>query len=59
MFEKKLIEVMNIYYLKFELCVSCSIIINEGKCINRSCECFNRKFNDYEIEVCYFILIKD
>lgn len=58
-FEKKLIEAMNIHYSKFELCVSCSTTINEGKCTNRSCECFNRKLNDHEIEVCYFIPIKD
>jgi len=59
MFEKKLIEAMDIHYSKCELCVSCSSTISEGKCPNESCAHFNQKLNDHEIEICYFIPIKD
>lgn len=59
MFEKKLIEAMDIRYSKYELCVCCNTTINEGKCPNENCDNFNRKLNDHEIEICYFIPIKD
>lgn len=59
MFEKKLCQKMNIHYTKYELCIKCNTNLNEGKCQNGSCVYFNRKLNDYEIEVCYFIPVKD
>ena len=34
-------------------------IINDGKCRNERCEKFNKKLDDHEIEICYFIPLKD
>lgn len=33
-------------------------IINDGKCRNERCKKFNKKLNDHEIEICYFIPLK-
>lgn len=59
MFEKKLFQKMNVHYTKYELCIKCNTDLNEGKCQNGSCVHFNRKLNDHEIEVCYFIPVED
>lgn len=59
MFEKQLIEAMDIHYSKYELCVDCSSTISEGKCLNSICARYDHRLNDHEIEVCYFIPIKD
>ena len=59
MFEKKLVQAMNIHYSKYELCIKCNTNLTEGKCQNGNCVHFNRKLNDHEIEICYFIPVKD
>ena len=58
-FEKNLMGEMNINYSKRELCLCCNTTINDGKCRHERCEKFNRKLNDHEIEICYFIPLKD
>ena len=50
---------MSIKLSKPELYLCCSTTINDGKCQNESCEKFNSKPNDYEVEICYFIPLKD
>lgn len=59
MFEKKFFQEMNIHYTRYELCIKCNTNLDEGKCQNGNCVHFNRKLNDREIEVCYFIPVKD
>ena len=34
-------------------------IINDGKCRNERCEKFNKKLDDHEIEICYFVPLND
>ena len=58
-FEKNLMEEMNIKFSKLELCLCCNNTINDGKCRNEECDKFNSKPNDHEIEICYFIPLKD
>ena len=58
-FEKNLMEEMNINFSKHELCLYCDTTINDGKCRNERCQNFNKKLNDHEIEICYFIPLKD
>ncbi|XP_068690837.1 uncharacterized protein [Montipora foliosa] len=58
-FEKKLMGEMNINLSKTELCLCCNETINDGKCQNEKCEKFNNKLNYHEIEICYFIPLKD
>lgn len=58
-FEKNLVDSMSIHYSKCELCVNCSTATSDGKCTNRHCTHFNRKLNDHDIGICYFIPIKD
>lgn len=50
---------MDIHFRKLELCLLCNTVIDEGKCSNESCVQFNKKLNDFEVEICYFIPIKD
>ena len=57
--EKKLMEGMDIHFSKLTLCIHCNTKISEGKCSNESCVQFNKNLNDYEMEICYFIPIKD
>lgn len=59
LFEKNLFEAMNIHYTKYELCINCSTTITDGKCLNRNCVQLNKKLKDHEIEICFFIPIKD
>ena len=59
MFEKQLVEAMDIHYSKCEMCVNCSSTIIEGKCPKGSCARYDQRLNDHEIEICYFIPIKD
>lgn len=54
-----LMEGMDIHFSKLTLCLRCNTKISEGKCSNESCVQFNKKLNDYKIEICYFIPIKD
>ena len=57
--EKTLMEGMDIQFSKLTLCILCNTKMSEGKCSNESCVQFNKKLNDYEMEICYFIPIKD
>ena len=52
-------EEMSMKLSKPELYLCCSTTINDGKCQNESCEKFSSKPNDYEVEICYFIPLKD
>ena len=54
-FEKNLMEEMNIKFSKLELYLCCNTTINNEKCRNESCDKFNSKPNDHEVEICYFI----
>lgn len=59
MFGKKIIETMDVHFTMFQLCVKCNTELTEGMCPNEDCVVFNRKLHDHEIEICYFIPIKD
>ena len=58
-FEKKILEAMDVHFTKYELCVKCNTELTEGKCLNEACAVFNKKLYDHQIEICYFIPIKD
>lgn len=53
-FEKDLMEEINIMFSKRELCVHCNTTINDGKGRNESCNKFNSKPNDHEIDFVLF-----
>ena len=55
MFEKQLIEAMDIHYSQCELFVNCSNTSREGKCPKGSCARYDQRLNGHEIEMCYFI----
>ena len=55
-FEKNLMEENKISPSMVSVFVA---IINDGKCRNERCEKFNKKLDDHEIEICYFIPLKD
>lgn len=60
MFEKKLIETMDVHFTKFELCIECNTQLTDArKCPSETCALFHKKLYDHQIEICYFIPIKD